>query len=68
MPVSYTHLDVYKRQEQYISNIENDVHGRQEQACKIMKHLNKEEKDASRLNIIGKEEWVEHYKKTLRCV
>ena len=49
--------------EQYISNIENDVHGRQEQAYKIMKHLKTEVKAAPRLNIIGKEEWTKHYKK-----
>ena len=49
--------------EQYIYNIEDDVHGRQEKAYKIMKHLNKKETDGSRLNIIEKEEWLEDYKK-----
>lgn len=34
--------------DKYVSNIEHDIHGRQTSAYKIMKHLNKEEKDAAK--------------------
>lgn len=48
--------------EKYISDIEHDVHGRQINTYKIIKHLNRTERDTAQLNIIEKEEWKKHYK------
>lgn len=48
--------------EKFISEIEDDIHGRQDFAYKVIKQLNKTEKDVARLNIIGKDRWIKHYK------
>lgn len=45
----------------FISDIEADVHGRQMIAFKIMKTLNKEEKDQIMINSIEEEKWIKHY-------
>lgn len=45
----------------FVSNIEHDLHGRQEVAYKIIKHLNSQERDTARLNVIEDEEWKRHY-------
>ena len=37
-----------------ISNIETDIHGRQEIAYKLMKNLNQQQKDTVQLHIIHK--------------
>lgn len=50
------------RWDTFISKIENDVHGRQQMAYKIMKHLNSEEKDTAQINIITTTEWLKYYK------
>lgn len=48
--------------DKYISNIENDIHGRQRTAYKIMKHLNKDEKDIANLQILDYSLWFEYCK------
>ena len=48
--------------EKYVSDIEHDVHGRQEKAYKILKHLNKTEKDNLHLTTITEEKWLQYYK------
>lgn len=45
-----------------ISNIEDDVHGRQEMAYKLMKYMNKEEREMANINVIEEHKWKEHYK------
>lgn len=45
-----------------ISNIEHDIHGRQEVAYKLMRQLNKQERDTARLHTIDKEAWIQHYR------
>jgi hypothetical protein len=42
----------------HISNIEHDLHGRQETAYKIVRELNKTERDRIQLNPISKDEWI----------
>ena len=37
-----------------ISNIETDIHGRQEIAYKLIKHLNEQQEDTARSHIIHK--------------
>lgn len=49
----------------FISTIENDVHGRQNVAYKIMNHLKSEEKDTAELNVIKKDDWIKYYKDLL---
>lgn len=49
--------------DRFISNVEDDIHGRQEFAYKMMKHLNKTEKDDAKINIINKDEWLTYYTK-----
>lgn len=46
----------------FINRVEHDVHGRQEIAFKLMKHLNREERDTVNLNIIPISDWIKHYK------
>lgn len=48
--------------EQYISEIEHDVNGRQDKAYKIMKYLNKEDKDSLEINAISEDNWLQYYK------
>jgi hypothetical protein len=42
--------------------IENDIHGRQTLAYKVMRYLNSNERDTAKLDIIQEKEWIEHYK------
>lgn len=44
-----------------ISNIEHDVHGKQEFAYKMIKNLNSTVKDVAQLKVINHNEWIEHY-------
>lgn len=46
----------------FISRVEDDIHGRQTFAYKIIKHLNKTEKDTAGINVIQENQWIEHYK------
>ena len=46
----------------FISDIEHNVHGRQSFAYKVMRHLNRTEKDVPKLIIIKKVQWIGHYK------
>lgn len=48
--------------DKFISNIENDIHGRQEVAYKIMRQLLKQEKDTAHLHTRDKDTWMEHYR------
>lgn len=48
--------------EKYISDIEHDVHGRQDKAYKILKHLNNQTRDNLKLNLIPQEEWTSYFK------
>lgn len=49
--------------DQFITNAEHDVYGRQIVACKMMRHLNRLEKDVACINVINTEQWKNHYKK-----
>jgi hypothetical protein len=46
----------------YISNIEYDVHGAQDTAYKVMKHLNSTERDTAFINNITEDQWFNFYK------
>ncbi|KAJ4431069.1 hypothetical protein ANN_19662 [Periplaneta americana] len=46
----------------YISNIEYDIHGAQTMAYKALKHLNKEERDTVALNNVRTEDWLRYFK------
>ncbi|KAJ4444214.1 hypothetical protein ANN_06005 [Periplaneta americana] len=48
--------------EKYIGDIEHDVHGRQDKAYKILKHLNNQTRDNLKLNLIPQEEWTSYFK------
>lgn len=48
--------------DRYISNLEYDVHGAQTSAYKIMRHLNKSEKDTVELNNIAEDDWLKYFK------
>lgn len=48
--------------DRFISEIENDINGQQSFLYKILKQLTKPEKDMARINMIGKERWIEHYR------
>lgn len=52
--------------ETFISRTEEDVHGRQEVAYKVMKYLNKEERDTVQLNIITIDELIQRYQKLVQ--
>ncbi len=47
----------------FISQIEQDVHGRQNFAYKVLKNFNRSEKDDARIDVIENTEWINHYKK-----
>lgn len=47
---------------QRISNIEIDIHDRQEIVYKLMKHLNQQQRESARLYEIRKDMWISHYK------
>jgi len=51
--------------EKFVSRIEHDLHGRQINAYKIIRNLNRTEKDNLRLNPIVEHTWLDYYKKTL---
>ncbi|XP_039280839.1 uncharacterized protein LOC111056792 [Nilaparvata lugens] len=57
--VRKAHEDSWDR---FISGIEDDLHGRQEVAYKLIKHLNSDVKEMAKIENIGKEEWIQHYK------
>lgn len=38
------------------------MHGRQTFAYTVIKHLNKSEEDAVRINVTEEKKWIEHYK------
>lgn len=48
--------------ERFIASIEHDIHGRQNVAFKLMKHMNKAEKDTASINIITEHQWIQHYR------
>jgi hypothetical protein len=52
-----------KSWDKYIRNIQYDVHGAQNAAFKIIKHLNKSERDTIFMNNIREEDWRNLYKK-----
>lgn len=49
--------------ERFIGCIEHDLHGRQSLAYKVIKTLNKNERENIQINAIDKQSWIEHYKK-----
>ena len=54
-----------KRQcwETFVSRIEHDLHGRQINAYKIIKNLNRTEKDNLQFNPITEHKWLNYYQK-----
>ena len=54
-----------KRQwwETFVSRIEHDLHGRQINAYKIIKNLNRTEKDYLQFNPITEYTWLDYYHK-----
>ena len=54
-----------KRQvwETFVSRIEHDLHGRQINAHKIIRNLNRTEKDNLQLNPIPEHTWLDYYQK-----
>lgn len=48
--------------ERCVSEIEYDIHGSQNKAYKIMKHLNKDARDTIQLNTIPETEWLDYFK------
>ncbi len=46
----------------FISQIEQDVHGRQNFTYKFLKNFNRSEKDDARIDVIEDTEWINHYK------
>jgi len=49
--------------EKFISQVENDLHGRQTFAYKAIKQMNKTEKDTAHLEVIDEQKWIQHYEK-----
>ena len=47
--------------EWFIMTIENDINSWQMMVFKLMRHLNKSERDVGNINIIDKICWMEHY-------
>jgi hypothetical protein len=45
----------------YISSTEQDVHGCQSNAYKIMKHLNTAKKDSANIKVLNEEKWLEYF-------
>ena len=48
--------------DKFITNIENDLHGRQTVAYKLMKHLKQKEKDTANIKTINNSQWLQYYK------
>ena len=46
----------------FISEVEHDMYGRQIIGYKLIKHINKPEKDTASLNIINEQKWINHYR------
>jgi hypothetical protein len=44
-----------------MSNIEHDVHGHKLNAYKILKHLNKDQKDSADIQVINEVKWLEYF-------
>lgn len=53
------------RWDNFITEIENDVHGKQELSYKIIRHLNCTERDVANIKIIKHQQWLEYYKQLL---
>jgi len=51
-----------KSWETFVSRTEHDLHGRQLNAYKIIRNLNRTEKDNLRLNPIVEHTWLDYYK------
>jgi hypothetical protein len=49
--------------ETFVSRIEHDLHGGQRNAYKIIRNLNRTQKDNSQLNPITEHTWLDYYKK-----
>src|SRR5215468_5463119 len=57
--VSTTHKESWDR---FISRIETDIFGEQSMAYKVLKHLNRTNKDIIEINNIEDQKWINHYK------
>jgi hypothetical protein len=57
--VSKTHKESWDR---FISRIETDIFGEQSMAYKVLKHLNRTNKDTMKINNIEDQKWINHYK------
>ena len=57
--VSKTHKESWDR---FISRIEFDIFGEQSMAYKVLKHLNRTNKDTIENNNIEDQKWIKHYK------
>ena len=57
--VSKTHKESWDR---FISRIETDIFGEQSMAYKVLKHLNRTNKDTIEINNIEDQKWINHYK------
>jgi hypothetical protein len=57
--VSKTHKESWDR---FISRIETDIFGKQNVACKVLKHLNRTDRDTIEINTIEDQKWMEHCK------
>lgn len=57
--VQKVHCD---RWEAFISHLENDLHGRQTYTCKVLKHLNMQDKDTVFVNNIREAKCISFYK------
>lgn len=47
--------------DKFVSDIEDDVHGRQQIAFKLIRKLNNDKREAANITVIDKDEWVKHY-------
>ena len=57
--VSKTHKESWDR---FISRIDTDIFGEQSMAYKVLKHLNRTNKDTMEINNIEDQKWINHYK------
>src|SRR5215469_5511145 len=57
--LSKTHKESWDR---FISRIETDIFGEQSMAYKVLKHLNRTNKDTIEINNIQDQKWINHYK------
>src|SRR5215510_13644971 len=57
--VSKTHKESWDR---FISRIETDIFGEQSMAYKVLKHLNRTNKDTTEINSVEDQKWINHYK------